>query len=270
MTGEELQHHFAGTYRNLRKSMVILGLVFPLFLLLLGWFWHGVPPQDSISAYYLAESGGPGAIPTFLKQFNIGFINDFLAQFDPRTPMRSWFVGFLFVLGIVMIVYQGLTPKENWLLNFAGLFALGVAIFPTGGCADCGWLTLHGVSAGASFLCLAAVAGVGALTVLREDLDDTKRRFYQTLYWIAAGAMVASPAVAWLVTQLVGATYFVFWAEAFGLGSFAAYWGVKSRELAETKAEKLAMEKKLVTEPAPVMARFPRVQVEKLVSVANS
>src|SRR5437867_6053121 len=222
MTAEALQHHVAGTYRNLRKSMAILSFAFPLVLLFAGWFWHGVPPQGSMSAYYLAESGGPGAIPEFLRQRNVGFINDFLSQFDPRTPMRSWFVGFLFVLGVVMIVYQGLTREENWLLNFAGVFALGVAVFPTGGCTKCGWLTVHGVSAGASFLCLGVVAWIGARQILRKDLGKAKTRYYQTRYWITAVAMLVSPAAAWLVTQLLGETYFVFWAEAFGLWSFAA------------------------------------------------
>lgn len=269
MTAEALQDHFARTYRNLRWSMAILGFAFPLVLLLAGWYWHGVVPQPSMSDYYLAE-GGKGAIPEFLAQLKVQFITDFVNQFDPRTPMRSWFVGFLFVLGVVMIVYQGLTPRENWLLNFAGLFALGVALFPTGGCVNCGWLTVHGVSAGASFLCLAAVAVLGAKQVLRKELGESKTRFYQTLYWVTAIAMLASPVAAWLVTQLVGQTYFVFWAEAFGLWSFAAFWYFKSRELADTEAERKVMDKTLATPPTPLAAGVPGMRVDELLPEANS
>jgi hypothetical protein len=221
-----------------------------------------------MSDYYLAAGKeGGGAIPQFLTQLNVAFITDFVNQLDPNTPMRSWFVGFLFVLGVVMIVYQGLTPRENWLLNFAGLFALGVALFPTGGCVKCGWLTVHGVSAGASFLCLAAVAVLGAKQVVRKELGKEKTRFYQTWYWIAAIAMLASPVVAWLLTQFVGANYFVFLAEMFGLWFFAGFWGLKSLELAD-EAEKKVMDKSLAI--APAAAAPATMRVDDLVPEANS
>jgi hypothetical protein len=52
------------------------------------------------------------------------------------TPAQAIFVGALIGLGASMIALQGMTPPEDVFLNLGGLFAIVVAIVPTGRGAD--------------------------------------------------------------------------------------------------------------------------------------
>jgi hypothetical protein len=162
---ERLQQHVASTYRNLRFVLVIIGFAFPPFLYLLGQFWYGIPLQGSMSAYYWAESPGDGPIRSLVASYLSGSAFP-LAQLE-GAPMRSWFVGLLFVLGIFLYVYKGFSDTENWLLNVAGGAALGVALVPMGwNCGDTcqslsilgNEITLHGTFAIITFFSMAAVA----------------------------------------------------------------------------------------------------------------
>ena len=162
---ERLQQHVASTYRNLRLVLVAIGFVFPLFLYLVGLFWYGIPLQGSMSAYYWAESPGDGPIRSLVASYLSS--SAFPLAHLVGAPMRSWFVGPLFVLGIFLYVYQGCGDTENRLLNIAGISALGVALVPMGW--NCGAtcqsihilgneITLHGTFAIITFLAMAAVA----------------------------------------------------------------------------------------------------------------
>ena len=52
------------------------------------------------------------------------------------TPAQAVFVGALIGLGASMIALQGMTPPEDVFLNLGGMFAIVVAIVPTGRGAD--------------------------------------------------------------------------------------------------------------------------------------
>ena len=52
------------------------------------------------------------------------------------TPAQAVFVGALIGLGASMIALQGLTDAEDQFLNLGGIFAIVVAIVPTGRGAD--------------------------------------------------------------------------------------------------------------------------------------
>jgi hypothetical protein len=52
------------------------------------------------------------------------------------TPAQAAFVGALIGLGASMIALQGMTPPEDMFLNLGGIFAIVVAIVPTGRGAD--------------------------------------------------------------------------------------------------------------------------------------
>lgn len=52
------------------------------------------------------------------------------------TPAQAVFVGALVGLGASMIALQGMTPPEDVFLNLGGMFAIVVAIIPTGRGAD--------------------------------------------------------------------------------------------------------------------------------------
>ena len=118
MKPDDLQIHIFATYANLRIGVVAIAILFP-FLLWGGWAIHGISLPDSMSAYYHVTENG--------------------------KSMRNWFVGILFALGIILYLYKGYSIKENLALNFAGVFALGVAISPMdwNGVACCGGIPMH-------------------------------------------------------------------------------------------------------------------------------
>lgn len=92
-------------YREFKLALGYLGLSLPS-LLYFGWIidlgilTSGTKYKGSISAYYY-------------------------------TNMKWFFVGYLVVMAIVLMIYKGDSTKENLLGWFAGVCALGVAIFPT-------------------------------------------------------------------------------------------------------------------------------------------
>jgi len=94
-------YRFLITYLHLRKVIGLLAISLP-FILLIGnmMVFDEYNIQDSISHYYYTE-------------------------------MRDIFVGVLFAFGIFLFSYRGYEPKDNLVGNFACLFAVGIALFPT-------------------------------------------------------------------------------------------------------------------------------------------
>jgi hypothetical protein len=94
----------AKSYRYLRLAMV--GLLACLAAAVLYQTWRqGWPPLGSVSAYYY-------------------------------TPAQAFFVAGLIGLGACMISLKGTTPVEDLFLNLGGVFAVIVALVPTGRNAD--------------------------------------------------------------------------------------------------------------------------------------
>jgi len=200
--------------------MAAIAFAFPL-LLYLGGQVQGVGLQNSMSAYYWAAIG------------------------SDYPPMRIWFVGILFIVGAFLYLYKGFTAFENYALNMAGVCSIAVAIVPMpwkcqGQCSD---LTAHGVFAMLLFLCIAYVSVARATDTLDLIGNQKQRKRYRRLYRTLGFFMVASPLTAFVMTTLLTrsiATY-VFFIETVGIYAFAAYWWAKSRELARTQAELLAV-----------------------------
>ncbi|MCA1949384.1 MAG: hypothetical protein LDL24_02355 [Treponema sp.] len=88
------------SYKTLRRLIGILGMALPVALIAGGFLQPGGGIQGSISAYY-------------------------------HTNMRDLFVGILFVVGLFLISYHGYDKEDNLVTNLSGLFAIGVALFPT-------------------------------------------------------------------------------------------------------------------------------------------
>jgi hypothetical protein len=61
---------------------------------------------------------------------------------------------------------------------------------------------------------------------------DSKRRFFATAYNIAGATMIVVPAIVAALGFAGGplATHWIFWAEVWGIWSFAAYWFLKTAE----------------------------------------
>ena len=82
------------------------------------------------------------------------------------TPARSVFVGALIGLGACMIALQGMDNAEDTFLNLGGVFAIVVAIVPTGRGADFDTAVRACQQAGGAFLTQPASKNLACPTVL--------------------------------------------------------------------------------------------------------
>jgi hypothetical protein len=210
------------SYRSLRTWIGLLAIAFPLLLISVGRFW-GIDVQPTLSNYYFAKD----------------------AIHVDHYPVRLWFCGILFVVGFFLARYPGFTPHEEKWLNAAGVFAMGVAIFPMS--TDKGneydfvlapfgltQLSLHGICAVVAFLCIAVVIVWYADATLSElETSDPPRYMrYQWTYRGIAAFMILSIAIAVGLNYLHhGQGEYILAAEWAGIWAFAAYWFVKNSEM---------------------------------------
>lgn len=216
----DLQKHISGTYFSLRLGMGVLAAALAPALWLGGRFADHEALRCSMSAYY----------------------------FSPT--MRDKFVGVLCAVGLFLYLYKGFSRQENWALNVAGAFAVGIAIVPTSpDCEASTGITLHGAFAVLFFVAIAYVCVVRAADTLSLIRDTRKAKRLRTVYRGLGVLMIASPLVAVVLAQSLQPggpkRSLVFFVETVAVLTFAAYWLVKSRELSATDAEKLALERKL-------------------------
>ena len=211
-----LQAHIASTYVNLRLGIGIIGAVLPWLLWLGGRIRDREPLRSSMSAYYYS------------------------------LTMGDVFVGSLFAIGVFLYLYKGFSTKENWALNLAGAFAIGVALIPTNAPGEtAGDVTWHGTLAVLFFVCIAYVCIFRAsdtLSLIRNTRDAKRLR---ALYRSFGIGMLISPIIAAVLSSALKATSLKFFLEAVAVQMFAAYWLVKTGELRATNAERLALEAKL-------------------------
>lgn len=215
-----LQEHMRRTYLNVRYGIAIIGAALPLLL------WIGSQRLlGSMSAYYY-------------------------------TRMGDVFVGALVSIGVFLYLYKGFSTMENWALNAAGMFVVGVALIPTGapGEAQTTRTTAHVALAVLFFLCIAYVAIFRASDTLSLIADPQRAQRLKHTYRILGVIMAVSPLIAVVLAFVVdphstGRSLKLF-VEVFGVWAFAAYWLVKSREISETGAVKLALEGKIEASPA--------------------
>jgi hypothetical protein len=213
-------------YRKLRTRIGVLALAFPVVLIVVGYYW-GPTIQPTLSNYYFATEPVPGRIDLF--------------------PVRLWFCGILFAVGVFLYKYQGFSDGENRWLSFAGLFALGVAVFPmsVNGKNDydfvLAWiglqqLSLHGICAVLAFGCIAVVIvwyADSTLSELKTAKPAAYKRFKLAYAGIAAFMVVSIGISIFLHYSHHGMGSYILLAESLGIWAFAAYWFVKNWELTE-------------------------------------
>lgn len=156
------------------------------------------------------------------------------------TPARGVFVGTLVAIGVALVAYRGYTRGENMLLNSAGVLAVVAALVPTADPAMPGdALTLtsvvHAVAAVAFFVLAALSIFFYGQETLGSVRDPRARRSYRTVYRALAVLVLALPAVALLVAWLVESSAALFAVETAALYAFAAFWLVKTYELARSQ-----------------------------------
>jgi hypothetical protein len=216
----------AEDYRKLRKRIGYIALAFPVVLIAWGAYW-GLGDQPTLSNYYYATDPVGERIDAF--------------------PVRLWFCGILFAVGVFLYKYQGFSDNENRWLSVAGLFVLGVAIFPMsrGGKGDWDWvlawtglpqLSLHGICALLAFVCIAIVIVWYSESTLSE-LKTTRPvayKWFKLAYLLIAIFMIVSIIIAITLHILHhGQGSYILAAEWCGIWAFAGYWFVKNWELTE-------------------------------------
>ncbi|MBI4782424.1 MAG: hypothetical protein HY785_14070 [Oscillatoriophycideae cyanobacterium NC_groundwater_1537_Pr4_S-0.65um_50_18] len=234
-----LQEHIISTYGALRRGIGFLAIALPIILSVGGFVKYGLTPQDSISAYYHAFV--PTAQPPGL--FEIA----------GNGVMRNWFVGILWAISVFLILYRGYGRRENTVLNIAGVLLIAVAMFPmdwTCG-TTCPKVSVHGVSAILFFLAIGYVCIFRSGDTL-ELINPSARESYKRWYRIIGLLM-------WVFPLVVAALEFfklhpfgtrtVFFIEAAGIWTFAAYWLIKSHEISFSNADVVAIEGDLVRAP---------------------
>jgi len=222
--------HMRHTYFTLRLSMGVSALAFPVVLSLGGWLLADLPYQPSLSDYYY-------------------------------TRMGDLFVGMLIAIGASLTVYAGYSRQEDRVLNVAGVLAVGVALFPpirdVAPCATCMPLAtssiLHGACALAFFGAIGWVCIFRARDTLELIPNETAVRRYVHVYRLIGTLMIAAPIGAAVLSAAVDAGRMLFWAEAFAVWVFAAYWLTKTYELRRSRGD----EKLLDESPAPHVDQPP-------------
>lgn len=147
---------------------------------------------------------------------------------------RDIMVGTLCAVGVFLMLFQGLSRLENWLLNIGGASAIGVALIPmpSDQCHTEPY-TIHGSLAFVFFGCLAVVAVFLSKGRLKHIVWPPLRKRLWWAYTLCGAAMVVLPVIAFMTNNLAPKAcehHGVFWAEALGIWSFSAYWFFKAYE----------------------------------------
>lgn len=233
---DSIQKHIVLTYVFLRLGIGTLAIALPVILSVLGFIRYGLVLQDSLSAYYHAY------VPT--SQLPDVF------SVAGNGVMRNWFVGILWAIGFFLILYQGFGRRESKALNAAGVLLVMVAMFPMDWTChqSCPKISIHGVSAILFFFSIGYVCIFRSGDTLNHGfypgLLDKDRRFYRRWYRVIGSAMWIFPlfvaALEFAKIRIFG-THAVFFIEAGGIWVFAAYWLLKSKEIAASGADYAAI-----------------------------
>ena len=233
-TPGSLQQHMTGTYFSLRLGMGLIAVLLPIALWLGGSLFGDEPLRCSMSAYYHS------------------------------VVMRDVFVGALVATGACLYLYKGFSTKENVALNLAGALAVGIALVPTG--TRCGdeakEVSAHTVFAVLFFVTIAYVAIFRAKDTLWLIRDTARAARYRHTYRLLGAGMVVSPLVAVAIALVFHPSRedrpLIFFIEALAVWFFAAFWLVKRRELKETEADRLALERTLQVSTQEIEGKVER------------
>ncbi|MFT3706324.1 MAG: hypothetical protein QM817_01530 [Archangium sp.] len=205
---------FVGTYFAVRVWLALLAFVLPISICVTGHS-QGLDLQPSMSAYFYSDG-------------------------------RNFFVGFLCAVACGLVAYKGFSKLEDYSLNAAGAFALGVAFFPMGRekaltCNE--WATsdwpgtpsfVHGVCALGFFVCLAVVVLKCAHRTLHFIPSPTTRLRYRAIYTFLGCLFVVAIVVVGVFLSLTAKddchNYWLLGVEWAGVWTFGIFWIVKTVE----------------------------------------
>jgi hypothetical protein len=280
--------NWRATYRSLRWTLFAIGAALPLVLWIGGANDFHLKLQPSISQYYHADllyqkqmecvetAARPSELGVLARANSLKNALDEQREVKETTfakaiyrpgagPMRNWFVGSLFIVGILLVVYKGHSGYEDWVLNVGGLFAMGVALFPmpwgTDRSAIDEWLvrkfsltsfdvpSFHFVCAFILFVAMGLMCLHAWCEAFRDRKEASnpalKRRLGRYIAWYRfffcgfVATILGGVLLSHLPTQTTGsmtawqwlATNKVFFVEWFGIWCFAGYWCTRSFEI---------------------------------------
>jgi len=200
------------SHRTVRRAVGLLALLLPLLLVPGGYFGFGFALQDNLSSYV-------------------------------HTPLRDVFVGTLCGIGVLFFCYRGHDRFENWTANLAGVFALGLGLFPLDADSDplhqrtlVGFL--HTACGGGFFLTLAWYSLFHFPRVYASDTDPEPHRPERNLLYRVSGGVIAVSMLAMAAyllllpdpwQQAADRWHALLWLEWLAVWSFAAAWLIKGR-----------------------------------------
>jgi hypothetical protein len=240
MSAEDLRRNMMRTYFTLRLGIVLLAFALPIGLLVYSFYTHGYLKEGSMSAFYGADQGA----------------------------MRDWFVGILCAIGAFLVLYQGFSRLEDWLLNFAGVFAVLTANTPCN-CWEAGSSKsrAHAIFALLFFVCMGAVCLFCARHTVSLLPPADRKKFERTYYAIGVWLFIA-PLGALVLARVLGQNSLaLFVVEFAAVAVFAIYWAIKSYEIKITSAERKALYGALKNVKGEVVAQPPDVERLRQLSV---
>ncbi len=210
-TPHDTRAHVRATYLSLCRGMALIAFAFPIWLLFTSYGLGREPAQTSISAFYY-------------------------------TAERDVLTGVLCAIGSFLFLFKGYTDREDWILNYAGVAAVMVAMFETtagGDCSGPGGFSVHGFAAVTFFLAIAVVAIFTWKTTLPKIKNDLLRDKLKRRYLSSAGIMIVTigAATVGLLLPKEARTGLcelnaIFWLEALGVWGFSWFWFARTDEIA--------------------------------------
>jgi len=150
------------------------------------------------------------------------------------TDARDEFVGMLFVIGGLMLAYNGHTTREAIAAKIAEICALLIALFPTA--KACGDPSQAAIIHTAAAVLLFSILAWFCFVPFRKNTKGKggKKGKRAKLYFACGSVIVASMAVG-LISKLffscekVASLDLIFWVEAISLGAFGVAWIVAGK-----------------------------------------
>ena len=202
------------SYLSLRKAVGWIGILLPFVLALGAFVLFGTKDVlKNISLYY-------------------------------HSGMRDVFVGALCAIALFLFFYKGYDKWDNLAASLAGVFALGIAFFPTVKEGPYNWQAwVHLTCAGFFFLILALFS---LFLFTKKDSSPSRQKLRRNKIYITCGSIMVACTCGILVflgffSKSFPQSTFVFWAETIALIAFGISWLTKGGTLYPDKKIKISV-----------------------------
>jgi hypothetical protein len=193
------------SYWTLRKAVGWIGLLLPFVLMLGGLLiFKGKLVEGSISYYY-------------------------------HTGMRDVFVGALCAVALFLFFYSGFDKWDDWAGNLGGIFAIGMAWFPTTRSGPENWAGIVHLTCAILFFLTLASFSLFLFTKTAEDTKPTKQKKRRNLIYTTCGFIMLVSLIAMAIFLFFrdenSKFPFVFLGETIALVAFGVSWLTKGEAI---------------------------------------